>query len=320
MSAISPPTSQPDVTIPEYTGWRSWLDNERFLAMLMLLPAVIYIIVLVGFPFIMAILYSFSDITVASPRIDRLTLETFQATLGDKVFRTALWNTLLFSVVSQVIVIILGNILALALLEEFRGRWLVRLLILLPWATPIAISALMWWLLLDNVNSPIDWMFRQVGLLGQDGVISNANNMYWRVEYARLSVILIYVWRILPMSTVILLAGLTSIPKDVKDAVAIDGVGFWTEFFEVTVPLLRPVLLVAFLFGVIFTFGDMTVIYVVTQGGPTNATQVLPSWAYYQGIEGGSLAEGAATAIFMLPVLFGVALILLRTARRSEVN
>jgi multiple sugar transport system permease protein len=133
-------------------------------------------------------------------------------------------------------------------------------------------------------------------------------------------VILIYVWRILPMSTVILMAGLTSIPKEVKDAVAIDGVGFWTEFFEVTVPLLRPVLIVAFLFGIIFTFIDMTVIYVVTQGGPTNQTQVIPSWAYYQGIEGNNLAYGAATAVFMLPVLFGIAMILLRIARRSEVN
>ncbi len=318
MSAVIKP--QQDITIPEYTGWRSWLDSERFLAFFMLLPAVIYIVVLVGFPFVMAILYSFSDITVGSPQIDRLTLDTFRATLSDSVFRTALWNTLLFSILSQIIVIFLANILALALMQEFPGRWLVRLVILLPWATPIAISALMWWLMLDNVNSPIDWLFREVGLLGQDGLISNASNMYWRVEFARMSVILIYVWRILPMSTVILMAGLTSIPKDVKDAVAIDGVGFWTEFFQVTVPLLRPVLLVAFLFGIIFTFSDMTVIYVVTQGGPTNVTQVLPSWAYYQGIEGGSLAEGAATAIFMLPVLFGVALILLRVARRSEVN
>lgn len=318
MSAVAKP--QPDVTIPEYNGWRSWLDNERFLASFFLLPAVIYIVLLVGFPFVMAILYGFSDATTGSPQIDRLTLETFQAVLGDGRFRTALWNTFMFSFVSQIIVIVLANILALALMEEFPGRWIIRMLILLPWATPIAITALMWWLMLDNVNSPIDWMFRQLGLLGQGGLISNASNMYWRVEYAYFSVILIYVWRILPMSTVILMAGLTSIPKEVKDAVAIDGVGFWTEFFEVTVPLLRPVLIVAFLFGIIFTFTDMTVIYVVTQGGPTNMTQVIPSWAYYQGIEGNNIAYGAATAVFMLPVLFGIAMILLRIARRSEVN
>jgi multiple sugar transport system permease protein len=277
-------------------------------------------VLLVGFPFIMAILYGFSDATTGSPQIDRLTLETFQAVLGDGRFRIALWNTVMFSFLSQIIVIFLANILALALMEEFPGRWIVRMLILLPWATPIAITALMWWLMLDNVNSPLDWMLRQVGLLGQGGLISNASNMYWRVDYATFSVILIYVWRILPMSTVILMAGLTSIPKEVKDAVAIDGVGFWTEFFEVTVPLLRPVLIVAFLFGIIFTFIDMTVIYVVTQGGPTNQTQVIPSWAYYQGIEGNNLAYGAATAVFMLPVLFGIAMILLRIARRSEVN
>lgn len=298
----------------------SLLDNERFLARLMLAPAVLYIIVLVGIPFFIAIIFSFSDVTVGNPRVDRLTLDTFRNVLSDSVFQQALWNTIFFSIVSQIIVVFLGNILALALLAEFPGRWIVRLLILLPWATPIAISALTWWLMTDSVYGPLDWMFRQAGLLGMDGLISNNNSMFWRIDYAAATVILIYVWRILPLATVIIMAGLTSIPKDVKDAVAIDGVGFWREFFEVTVPLLRPILLVSFLFGVIFTFTDMTVIYVVTQGGPINDTQVLSSWAYYQGIDSGNLAEGAATAIFMLPVLLAVAIVMLRVARRSEVN
>lgn len=321
MSATTTPATNPKRA--ELSRLNSLLDQERFLAFIMLAPAVLYIVALVGFPFVMAILYGFSDATVGSPAIDNLSFDTFAAVLGNNVFQRALWNTFMFSVVSQIIVIFLANILALALMEEFPGRWFVRLLILLPWATPIAVGALTWWLMLDSVYGPLDWMFRQAGLLGAEGtVFGRANSMFWRSEtpIAYLSVILIYVWRILPLSTVILMAGLTSIPNDVKDAVAIDGVGFWREFFEVTIPLLRPILLVAFLFGIIFTFTDMTVIYIVTQGGPVNSTQVLPSWAYYTGIDGGNLAEGAATAIFMLPVLLGVALIMLRVARRSELN
>lgn len=302
--------------------WMSLLDNERFLGGAMLMPAVLYIILLIGLPFLFAIILSFSDATIGTPQIDRLTMDTFRAVVGKPNFQAALKNTFVFTFVSQIIVVILANILAIALSADFPGKWMVRLLILLPWATPIAIGSLGWLWIFDSVYSPIDWIFRNIGLLGPGGLISNAPNMYWlgKSSLAQFAVILVYIWRMLPMSTVIIMAGLTSIPTDVKDAVAVDGVSWWTEFTEVTIPLLRPILLVAFLFGIIFTFTDMTVIYVLTQGGPINTTHVLASQAFYTGIEGGALAEGAATAIFMLPVLLGVAMLMLRLARRSEVN
>jgi multiple sugar transport system permease protein len=295
-------------------------DREGFLSVAMLVPAVIYIALLVGFPFILAILFSFSDVTVGNPTIDRLSFDTFSRVIADSNFRQALGNNFFFTITSQIIMIIMAYTLSLTLMRDFRGKWLVRLFILLPWATPIAISSIGWLWMLDSVFSPIDWMFRQVSLLGPGGLFSNASNMYWLGEpaLARLAVILIQVWRMLPMSTVILLAGMTSIPGDIKDAVQVDGADFWMELFQVTIPLMRPIIIVAFLFGVIFTFTDMTVIYVLTQGGPVNSTQVLASWAFYKGIEGGNLAEGAATAIFLLPVLLGVAMVMLRLARRTE--
>jgi multiple sugar transport system permease protein len=288
----------------------------------MLMPTVIYILLLVGIPFVMAILFSFSDITVGSPQIDGLTLDTFRRVLQDPTFQRALGNNFLFTIASQVIVLVLANILALVLSRNFPGKWLVRLLILLPWATPIVIGAIGWLWMFDSVYSPVDWIFRQVGLLGVGGLIKNGNNMIWLGDpgLAVFSIIMVYVWRQLPMSTVIIMAGLTSIPQDVKDAVQVDGVGAWREWFYVTLPLLRPITMVAVLFGVIFTFTDMGVVHVLTRGGPINATQVLASWAYYKGIEGGNLAEGAATAIFLLPVLIGVAMLMLRIARRTEVN
>ncbi|HLU10903.1 MAG TPA: sugar ABC transporter permease [Oceanobacillus sp.] len=300
---------------------RFLLDNERFLGMAMLLPAAIYILLLVGIPFIFAILYSFSDATIGNPQLDGFTLETFRRVLSDPTFQRSLGNNFLFTALSQVITVVLANILALALTRSFPGKWFVRLLILLPWATPIAIGTVGWLWMLDSVYSPIDWILRNTGFLGPGGLLKRTPNMYWLAEpgLAMFSIVMVHVWRMLPMSTVIIMAGLSSISPDIRDAVQVDGVGFWREWREVTLPLLRPILLVALLFGIIFTFTDMTVVYVLTRGGPNNATQVLASWAYFKGIDSGNLAEGAATVIFMLPVLLGVAIILLRIARRSEV-
>jgi multiple sugar transport system permease protein len=288
----------------------------------MLLPAVIYIVVLVGIPFVLAILFSFSDATVGSPQLDTFTLNTFQRVVADPNFQRALLNNLFFTVVSQSIGIVLANVLALVLLQNFPGKWIVRMIILMPWATPIAIGAIGWLWMLDSVFSPIDWIFRQVGLLGPGGAFSNASNMYWLGQpgLAMFSIIVVHVWRMLPLSTVILMAGLSSIPPDVNDAVAVDGVGFWRGYFEITLPLMRPIMMVALLFGIIFTFTDMTIVHVLTRGGPINSTNVLASWAFYKGIDGGNLAEGAATAIFLLPVLLGVALVMLRIARRTEIR
>jgi multiple sugar transport system permease protein len=301
---------------------RFLLDNQRFLGMALLLPAVSYIALLVGVPFVFAILYSFSDATVGSPQLDGFTLGTFQRVLNDPIFQRALGNNFLFTAVSQVVTLTLANVLALALTRSFPGKWFVRLLILLPWATPIAIGTVGWLWMFDSVYSPIDWIFRHTGFLGPGGLFKSTPNMYWLAEpaLAMFSVIMVHVWRMLPMSTVILMAGLSSISPDIRDAVQVDGVGFWREWREVTLPLLRPILIVALLFGIIFTFTDMTVVYVLTRGGPNNATQVLASWAYFKGIDSGNLAEGAATVIFMLPVLLGVAIILLRIARRAEVQ
>jgi multiple sugar transport system permease protein len=287
---------------------------------LLLLPAVLYIGALVGFPFYLAILYSFSDITVGDQSLDLVGLGNFTAVVEDPTFRRSLQNTFVFTFASQALVLVLANILALALTADFRGKWVVRFLILLPWTTPIALGAIGWLWMLDSVFSPIDWILRQLNLLGP-GVLGSESNLYWlgRPELAMLSVVLVHVWRMLPLATVIILAGLTSIPQDVKDAAAVDGAGFWRELFQVTVPLMLPIMAVAVLFGVVFTFTDMTVVYVLTRGGPIDRTQVLASWAFFKGIQGGDLAQGAAIALFLLPVLVVVAVLVLRLARRTEV-
>jgi len=134
------------------------------------------------------------------------------------------------------------------------------------------------------------------------------------------SIIAVQVWRILPLATVIILAGLSSIPRDIHDAAEVDGAGFWRHHFQITAPLVLPITLVALLFGIVFTITDMIAVFVLTRGGPYDMTQVLASWAYFTGIQGGDLAGGAAISLFLFPVLVAVAALFLTVARRSEVT
>jgi multiple sugar transport system permease protein len=302
---------------------RFLLDREGVLGPLFLLPAVIYILALVGLPLVLAVLYAFSNVTVANPRIDSWSdfvgLENFRAVWNDSVFRKALRNTVVFTLISQVIVIVLANILAMVLTADFKGKRLVRFLVLLPWTTPVALGVLGWFWLLDSVYSPIDWAMRQIGLLGPDTPFGPARNMYWlgTTELAQSAVIFVHIWRTLPLATVILLAGLSAIPQDIKDAADIDGAGFWRQLWYIRLPLLLPIMAVATLFAIIFAFTDLTISLVLTRGGPVNDTQVLASWAYFKGIQGGDLAQGAAIALFLLPVLVAIAIAMLRLARRA---
>lgn len=293
-----------------------FLDSEKWLGRLMIGPAIFYIVAVVGFPFFLALFYSVSNITVGSESMAFVGLENFKNVIQDPTFRQALWNTFVFAIVSNVVVLVLAKVLALALLKDFRGKWFVRLLILLPWVAPISLGSIGWLWILDSIYSIINWTLRAVGIFGPHT---------WPIwlgqpNLAMASIITVHAWRLLPLATIILLAGLTSIPQDIHDAAAVDGAGFWRHLFEITIPLVMPIMLVAVLFGIVFTFTDMIVIYVLTRGGPYDMTQVLASLAFFTGIDGGDLAQGAAIALFLLPVLAASAILLLRVARRAEVT
>jgi multiple sugar transport system permease protein len=296
------------------SGKQPLVDRESFLATVFLLPSVVYIVALVGIPFFLAIAFSFSDVTAGDPSFDWTGLRNYQAIFADGTFWRSLANTLIFTVVSMVLVVVLGKVLANILVADFRGKWLVRFAVLLPWTTPVALSSISWLWLLDSVFSPIDWVMRKVGFLGP------GENMYWlgKPGLAMASVIAVHVWRLVPLAAVIVMAGLVAIPRDIDDAARVDGAGFWRRMFGVTVPLTLPVVAVAGLFGAILTFTDMAVVYVLTRGGPTNSTQVLASWAYFKGIQGGDVAQGAAVALFLFPLLLAAAVAILRSVRRME--
>ena len=288
-------------------------DREGFLAPVLLLPAVVYILALVAVPFFLAIGFSVSDVTVGDPSFDYVGLRNFRAVLADPVFRRSLRNSLVITVITMVLVLMLGKILALVLTRDFKGKWFVRFLILLPWVTPVSLATIAWLWLLDSLFSPIDWTLRQLGLL--------EGNLHWlgNPTLAMVSVIAVQVWRILPLAAVIMMAGISAIPQDLNDAADVDGAGFWRKLFEVTIPLSLPVTAVAALFGAVLVFTDLGVVYVLTRGGPIDATQVLPTWAFFRGIQGGDLAQGAAVALFLFPLLLAMAVLILRSVKRMEV-
>jgi multiple sugar transport system permease protein len=298
-------------------------DRQGLLARLLIAPAIVYIVALIGIPFVMAVLYSVSDVTTGDPSVDLVGFRNFREVFYDPVFRTALKNTCLFAFASQTLVIVLSRILASALMGNFRGKWLARFLIMLPWTAPIALGTIGWLWMLDSIFSPFDWLLRRAGLLGAPGApLGPMTNLYWLGEpaLAMVSVVLVHVWRLLPLATVIQLAGLSSISRELLEAAEVDGATGWRRTLEITIPLTLPIIGIAFLFGIVFTFTDMTVVYVLTRGGPVHSTQVLSTWTFFRGIEGGDLAQGAAISLFLFPVLAGVAALMLRMVRRAEVT
>jgi multiple sugar transport system permease protein len=282
----------------------------------MLAPALAYIVLLVAVPFLLAVFLSLTNSSAGSLQFSFVGLRNFADVTQSPVFRRALRNTFVFTFLSQLTVLVLGNILARALMKKFRGKSLIRFVILMPWAAPISLATLGWLWIFDSTFSVVNWLLKVVGWLGP------GQWYYWLGDptLGMIAIITIHVWRMLPFSTVILLAGLSAIPAEVVEAADIDAAGPLAKAFQITLPMMLPILSVAVLFGVVFTFTDMTVVYLLTRGGPYNSTHVLASLAFQEGVLGGDVGRGASIAIFLLPVLVVMAILILRVSRRAEVT
>ncbi len=293
---------------------RTLADREDLLGRILLAPAFLYVIVLVGIPFVLAILLSFSAARSGSLSFTWVGLRHFRTIIADPQFLLTLRNTLIFTVASQILVMIIATAAANVLEAAFFGKRVIRMLLLLPWAVPVSLATMAWAWIFDSTFSVINWTLRASGLF--------QGWLYWLGDpgLAMLAIIIIHVWRMFPFATVVVLAGMTAIPLEIREAAVIDGASFWRRLFQVNLPLLLPVVTVAVLFGVVFTSTDLSVVYLLTRGGPYNSTHVLASLAFQRGILGGDLGEGAAIALFLLPVLVIVAILMLRLASRAEVG
>ncbi len=293
----------------------AFLERPGVLGPIMVAPAILYIALLVGYPFLLAIYLSVSNADVSTTGLGQFVgIDNFLALFESSVFLTALRNTLLFTAVSAVLKGLLGTALAFLLAENVRGTRLFRFIILLPWTVPIALSSITWKWMFDTQYSIINWALHAVGLLKP----FEMPNWLGDPTLAILSIIGVNVWRGFPFGAVILLAGLTSIPHEILDAAKMDGAGPVTRFRKVIIPMIAPVLFVGSLYDLVFTLTDMTVVYLLTRGGPANVTHVLSSYAFLVGVQSGALGRGAAIAILLFPILLVVVFFVLRGLRRRE--
>jgi multiple sugar transport system permease protein len=291
-------------------------ERRGFLATLLVTPAVVFIGLLVGVPLALAVYLAFTDATAGSLTGPWVGLHNFSVILHDPIFRGAIWHTLEMTLISQIVVIVCAGLIAHAFVHTFRGRWFLRFLILLPWAAPISLTVVAFLWFYDPQGSIFNWFLVKTHLVGE----FSKPNWLGTPRDAMAAVITVQAWRTIPFATVIFIAGIASIPQEVDDAAAIDGATGLRKFWHVSLPLQLPIALVAILFGIIFTATDMVVPFILTNGGPINSTETLTTYAYHQGIGAGNVGQGAAGALFLLPVLAIVSVGMLVFARRAEVT
>ncbi len=289
----------------------SLLESREALGWAMVAPAVALLGAFLAYPFLLGVWLSLTDSRIANPG-RFVGLENFRYLVGDGVFRLAVLNTLLYAGVAVVLKFVLGFALALLVDREFRGKRFVRAAMLLPWIVPTSLSALVFYWIYDSQFSVLTWMLRAAGL------VDRSINYLGDPNLARASLIAANVWRGVPFFAIGLLAGLQTVPRELYEAAAMDGAGPWARFRWITWPLLVPVSVVVTVFSTIMTVGDFQLIWIVTKGGPANATHLFGTLAYQRAVQGGFLGEGAAVAVFVLPVLVACVALAYRALRRED--
>ena len=282
------------------TGTR-WSDNRNVLGALFMLPAAVLLLAFLTYPLGLGVWLGFTD-TKNGRGGEWVGLENYEFLWGDSVTRLALFNTLFYTIVASVIKFALGLWLALLLNKHLPFKAFFRAIVLLPFIVPTALSAIAFWWIYDAQFSVISWVLTQLGLI--DRYIDFLGNP-WN---ARFSTIAANIWRGVPFVAICLLAGLQTISPSYYEAASLDGATPWQQFRYVTLPLLTPIIAVVMTFSVLFTFTDFQLIYVLTRGGPLNATHLMATLSFQRAIPGGALGEGAALAVSMVPFLLAAIL------------
>lgn len=287
------------------------LIPPRAIAYLLVLPAVVYVLALIGFPLVLGVWYSLTDTTVATPG-HFIGLDNFVEVARDPTFLLAVRNTLIIGVAATAAKITLSVLLAFLMLGAFPGRSVLRTLFVLPWTIPIGLSTIAYKWMFNSQYSVVNW------LLTHSGLVAHGPNWLGTMPAAMIAVIFVSTWRAVPFGAITVLAGLTAMPAEVIEAARIDGAGWWRRFVAIILPIIAPILFIALLFDLIFTLTELTVVYVLTGGGPVDQTQVLANYALQIGVQGGQLGQGAAVALYLLPVLLVLTVMSLRNIARRE--
>ena len=276
-------------------------NNRNALGLLFLLPAAALLLFFLTYPLGLGVWLGFTDAKVGRPG-SWVGLENYEFLFGDPVARLSLFNTIFYTAVASVVKFALGLWLALLLNKHLPFKAFVRAIVLLPFIVPTALSAIAFWWIYDAQFSVLSWTLTRMGLI--DRYIDFLGDP-WN---ARFSVIAANIWRGVPFIAICLLAGLQTISPSYYEAASLDGATPWQQFRFVTLPLLTPIIAVVMTFSVLFTFTDFQLIYVLTRGGPLNATHLMATLSFQRAIPGGSLGEGAALAVAMVPFLLAAIL------------
>ena len=277
------------------------LNNRNTLGLLFMLPAGALLLVFLTYPLGLGTWLGFTDAKIGRSG-EWVALENFQFLFGDAVARLSLFNTLFYTIVASTIKFVLGLWLALLLNKHLPFKAFLRAVVLLPFIVPTALSAIAFWWLYDAQFSVLSWTLVRMGVI--DGYINFLGDPW----LARLSTIAANIWRGVPFVAICLLAGLQTISPSLYEAASLDGATEWQKFWHVTLPMLTPIIAVVMTFSVLFTFTDFQLIYVLTRGGPLNATHLMATLSFQRAILGGALGEGAALATAMVPFLLAAIL------------
>lgn len=292
-------------------GFSNLMENRHFLGFLLVVPAEAILLLFLAYPFILGLWLGFTD-TLVGRRGDFIGLENYASLLKDSTFWLATYNTFLYTIVAVLFKALFGFVLAIVLNRDFKAKGLMRAIILLPWIIPTALSAIAFWWLYDTTFSAITWALIKGGLLHHKiDFLGDPTN-------ARISLIVANVWRGIPFFTIGLLAGLQTIDPTLYEAAAIDGAGSWKRFRRITLPIILPLMAVITTFSTIWTFGDFQLVWVITKGGPANATHLFGTLSFQRAIPGGHFGEGAAISNFILPILVLCVLISFKFLRRED--
>jgi multiple sugar transport system permease protein len=276
-------------------------NNRHFLGLLFMLPAGVLLLLFLTYPLGLGTWLGFTDTKIGRAG-HWVGLENFIYLTGDQVARLSLFNTLFYTIVASVFKFVLGLWLALLLNRNLPFKSFFRAVVLLPFIVPTALSAIAFWWMYDAQFSVISWALMKMGLIDR---YIDFLGVPWN---ARLSLVAANIWRGVPFVAICLLAGLQTISPSLYEAAALDGATPWQRFRFVMLPLLTPIIAVVMTFSVLFTFTDFQLIYVITRGGPLNATHLMATLSFQRAISGGSLGEGAALATMMIPFLLAAIL------------
>lgn len=278
-------------------------------------PALVYMLAFVGYPIVSNIILSLQDVnvrTLLSPDKPFVAFNNYIEIFKDSVFRTSLWNTLIFTVGSLVFQFIIGFLLALFFSRNFKFAKPIRGLLMMPWMIPITITALIFKFIFGTDVGILNYILNSLGLIGQ--------NIDWLTSpgTAMVALIAANVWIGIPFNMILISTGLTTIPSELYESAAIDGANKTQSFFRITLPLLRPTIESVLILGFIYTFKVFDLVYVMTGGGPVNSTQVLSTYSYKLSFGMFKYSKGAAVANVLFVILLIVSVFYLKYIYTEE--